>query len=312
MKKLFITNYVGLASRLETLPLAFMLKDYYDYEINLDWPDLNDFNVVGTKKRKFQLYHRLNLHKILNYNHPDRLISFQKFKNLNLRTQFGPPDYLLNKYYLSTYRKLKLNPLYIDKIIDFFTNFSDSPVVGVHIRRGDFILEKGDNYDATSQESVSVPTWWYKYVMKKIVEREPTVKFFVSYTGLKSDYKEIFDNFDCIKFNLNQKHFDNSSGHHSEGHAVCDLFALACCKVIIASPCSSFSHVAVNALGNKSLAILPRNKMTKNNPEYGSLSIWGKQARNLWYDSCRTNKNWNPINSVKNIPNLGTPDCSWF
>ena len=65
MKKLFITNYVGLASRLETLPLAFMLKDYYDYEINLDWPDLNDFNVVGTKKRKFQLYHRLNLHKIL-------------------------------------------------------------------------------------------------------------------------------------------------------------------------------------------------------------------------------------------------------
>ncbi len=55
MKKLFITNYVGLASRLETLPLAFMLTCYYDYEINLDWPDLNAFPVVGTKKRKFQL-----------------------------------------------------------------------------------------------------------------------------------------------------------------------------------------------------------------------------------------------------------------
>jgi hypothetical protein len=148
--------------------------------------------------------------------------------------------------------------------------------------------------------------------MGKIVEREPTVKFFVSYTGMKTDYPEIFDNFDCINFKINQKHSDDYHGHRSDGHAVCDLFALACCTVIIASPCSSFSHVAANALGNKSIAILPRNKMNKMNPEFGSLSIWGKQARNHWYDSCRTNKNWNLINTSKEIPSLGTPDFSWF
>ena len=312
MKNLFITNYVGLASRLETLPLAFMLKDYYAYEINLDWPDLTDFNVVGSKRKKFRLHHRLNLKKILSLNVPEDLSNLRKHKNLNLRSQFGVPDYLISKYYLPTYQRIKLNPVYIYQLHDFFLKHSESSVVGVHIRRGDFILEKGDSYDATEQESVSVPTWWYVYVMSKIVELNSSVKFFISYTGHESAYKEIFDKFDCITFRTHQKHSDDYFGHFSEGHAVCDLFALACCNVIIASPCSSFSHVAVNALGNKSIAILPRNKMSKNRPEYGSLSIWGKQSRNLWYDSCRSNENWQRIHSLNDIPSLKPADCKWF
>ncbi len=51
-KKLFISNYVGLASRFETLAMAFMIKDYFGHEIILDWPDLDDFNVLETKKGK--------------------------------------------------------------------------------------------------------------------------------------------------------------------------------------------------------------------------------------------------------------------
>jgi hypothetical protein len=312
MKKLFVTDYVGLASRLETLPLAFMLRDYFGFEIHLDWPDLIDFNVIGSKRSKFRFHHRLSLKKILCYKHPHDLHEIQKYKNLNLRTQFGPPDYLLGKYYLPTYKRLKLNPRHVIKLVDFFNDFSDTPVVGVHIRRGDFILEKGDYYDAGSQESTSVPTWWYQHVMNEIVKINQDVKFFVSFTGKKSDYPEIFDNFDCINFNSTQKHSDNYFGHKSEGHAVCDLFALACCSLIIASPCSSFSHVAANALGNKSVAILPRKKMHKSNPGFGSMSIWGKQARSLWYDSCINNLNWDVINSSTDIPLITGPDYSWF
>ena len=42
---------LDLASRFETLAMAFMIKDYFGHEIILDWPDLDDFNVLETKKR---------------------------------------------------------------------------------------------------------------------------------------------------------------------------------------------------------------------------------------------------------------------
>lgn len=311
-KKLFISNYVGLASRFETLAMAFMIKDYFGHEIILDWPDLDDFNVLETKKGKLWPQYRLNWFKILNYKHPNDFLRLQQKKYLSLRTQYGPPDYLLNKYYLSSYRKIKLNPNHIINIIDFFKQAEHRPIVGVHIRRGDFILEGEDSYNATRQESLSVPTWWYVHVMNEIKKREPNVSFFVSYTGSESDYPEIFDNFDCLTYEPHFQYSDNSKGHYSEKHAVIDLFALACCKMIIASPCSSFSHVAVNALGSESIAILPKNKMNKKKPEYGMMSLWGRQARNIWYDSCRSNENWELIISAKDLPDLSQPDLSWF
>jgi hypothetical protein len=39
MKRVFITEYVGLSTRLETLAMAFMNSDYYGHEVCIDWKD---------------------------------------------------------------------------------------------------------------------------------------------------------------------------------------------------------------------------------------------------------------------------------
>jgi hypothetical protein len=311
MKKLFVTNYVGLASRLETLPLAFLLRDYLGHNVYLDWPDLGDFNVIGAQHKKFRLYHRFNLVKKHTFQIPEDLY-YLKSKNINLRTQFGFPSNHLKKYYLSTYERIKLNPHHIYELSKLFSKYANSPIVGVHIRRGDFVLSDDQYYDATTKESLAVPNWWYLHVMGELVKWNPDIKFFVSFTGSKSHYTEIFDSFDCITFTPQKKYPDNYFGHISDGHAVCDLFALACCSVVIASPCSSFSHVAVNALGPKSTALLPLIKMNKNRPAFGKMCLWGKQARNAWYDSCRTNRNWERVQVAENVSNIKPADYGWL
>jgi hypothetical protein len=53
----------------------------------------------------------------------------------------------------------------------------------------------------------------------------------------------------------------SNPGHRASTHPVADLFALACCEVIVATPLSSFSHFAANALGPSTTCVVPPQRM---------------------------------------------------
>ena len=41
MKKIFITDYVGLSTRLEALAIAFLISERFGHQICLDWQELD-------------------------------------------------------------------------------------------------------------------------------------------------------------------------------------------------------------------------------------------------------------------------------
>jgi hypothetical protein len=65
---------------------------------------------------------------------------------------------------------------------------------------------------------------------------------------------------------------------------VVDLFGLACCTTLIATPTSSFSHWAANCLGPPTRAILPPPRTTRAEPGWGVCEIRGGVALD-WRDA---------------------------
>jgi len=58
---------------------------------------------------------------------------------------------------------------------------------------------------------------------------------------------------------------------------VADLFALACCPVILATPISGYSHWAANALGRPSTCIVPLPGATRDKPSKGIVNLYGRR-----------------------------------
>jgi hypothetical protein len=63
-----------------------------------------------------------------------------------------------------------------------------------------------------------------------------------------------------------------------------DLFGLACCTTLLATPTSSFSHWAANVLGPPTRAILPPPRTTRSQPEWGVAEMRGGVALD-WRDA---------------------------
>ena len=57
--KLFIDEFVGISNRLETLPLAFAIRQAYGHDIVLDWHELDSMSVDGTARGKVGVLARL-------------------------------------------------------------------------------------------------------------------------------------------------------------------------------------------------------------------------------------------------------------
>jgi hypothetical protein len=73
-------------------------------------------------------------------------------------------------------------------------------------------------------------------------------------------------------------------GHVSAGHPVADLFGLACCTALVATPTSSFSHWAANVLGPPTQFVIPPPRTTREAPAWAVGSLRGGVALD-WRDA---------------------------
>ncbi|MDB6122355.1 MAG: hypothetical protein JWQ71_1348 [Pedosphaera sp.] len=309
MKKLFITDYVGLSTRLEALALAFVISDYYGHEVCLDWPELDSFKVVGAKEQGLGIAGRMGALRMRNYS--DEL--FYKIKDHDkviLRTHKGPA-HLLERYYIPTAQRVKLRPDYVYQIRETFGRYANRPVVGVHIRRGDFKVANGDVFDANHTEWPGTPTWWYEFVLGKIAAVHKNAAFFISCTGDSDSFQELKKNFDVFELPTSSPYGYKGPDHDSKRHPMADLFALACCNVIVGSTCSTFSHYAANALGAPSTCLVPPPKTRRDDPQCGSLDLYGKGAY-TWYKSCREGTNLKLIAKQADLPEAKPVQFKWL
>jgi len=172
-------------------------------------------------------------------------------------------------------------------ICDTFAPYANRPVVGVHIRRGDFMVLNQDAFDVHSSEWHAAPDWWFEHVMGRIQEAVPNVAFFVSCSGSLKDFPNICNKFDVFDLPGNAPVGLKTSGHVSRVHPAADLFALGCCQTLIGSSCSNFTHYAANMLGGASnLLIPPHYKIEASAPEFCLTNLHGKGAQD-WLAACR-------------------------
>jgi hypothetical protein len=204
-------------------------------------------------------------------------------RNIILRG-FGGPKEKMTPVYLDTASRLELSDPIRAEIAAVFRRTGGRPVVGVHLRQADFPLLSENVYDLRQAPFSAVPVWWYEWVMERIIRRQPDVVFLVCHNGKADAVEALKRNFDICEVGLPNSYERTQVGHHSTHHPVADLFALACCPVVLATPVSSFSHYAANVLGSESVCLMPPTQMSRNAPAAVRPRVFGK-VLSEWLDA---------------------------
>jgi hypothetical protein len=273
--RLYIDEFVGISNRLETLPLAFAIRKAYGHEIVLDWRELDSFRVDETRRGKVRILARLGAERVRNCD-AERFASLRNRKII-LRSLNGPSE-ILDPIYMEVARKIHLNANLAGSIRETFASVKDRPVIGVHIRHGDFVVVNENRYDVIGAEWPAVPIWWYEKTMAAIIKREKNACFFLSCTGDPAAYTSLHRNFDLFTLEIRSHYgYKETSTHKSTVNPVADLFALACCPVLLATPISGYSHWAANVLGGPTTSIVPIPGATPDEPAMGRLQMYGRR-----------------------------------
>jgi len=157
MPRLYIDEFVGISNRLETLPLAFAIRKAYGHDIVLDWHELDSFSVDETTRSKLRIFSKLGALRVRSCDRA--LFDTLGGRKIILRSLNGPSE-MLDPIYLEVARRVKLASELRRDITRTFDQLRGKPVVGVHIRHGDYELESADVY-RVDREWPAVPTWWY-------------------------------------------------------------------------------------------------------------------------------------------------------
>lgn len=272
MPTVYIDDFVGVSNKLETLPMAFAIRKAFGHEIVLDWPELDSFRVEDTRRGSVRILARIGAIRVRCCD--DRLFNSLRRRKIILRSLDGPP-YRLDPIYMEVASRIRLDPGLSGRVRSAFDAFGERPVVGIHLRRGDYGLSPGEVYDCLRVEWPAVPLWWYEHVMGAIVRKRKDVAFFLSATGDPDSYTALRKNFDVMSLDVDNPYGYKGAGHASRAHPVADLFALACCPVILATPLSGYSHWAANVFGGPSVCLVPLSGATPSDPAIGKLSLYG-------------------------------------
>jgi hypothetical protein len=310
MPKLYIDEFVGISNRLEALPYAFAVRQAYGHDIVLDWHELDSFSVDDTSRGKVRLLARLGALRIRD-DSAETVFDHLHDRKIILRALEGPDD-KLTAVYLETARRLHLAPHLAGAVRATFARAQGRPVVGVHIRQGDYQLASDERYSIEGKEWPAVPVWWYYQQMERIRARQPDVCFFLACTGDPAAFREMHENFELLTLDVRSHYHYKGPDHDSMVNPVADLFALACCPVILATPISGYSHWAANALGAPSDAIVPLPGATRTDPLAGWVRLYGQRMAH-WRTAGRTGRNTTPLDAALSGIDLARPaDTAWL
>lgn len=281
MKKIYISNFSGLGNRLEALVIAALIADRWGHGIFLDWPEKDSLAVAGTGKGWIKPWERIGSLKLRDFGE-DELAQLGEQRIISLRSTYGPRE-RQRRYVLPTAARLKAHPRIAEAIRASFAPFAGRPAIAVHIRQGDFHVAD-DTYDATAHRHPAPGLWWYEHLMREYARAFPGVWFVVGYSGDPAALSRLQAQFDVVTLPAVFGYRTLLPGHVSAGHPVADLFGLACCTTLLATPTSSFSHWAANALGPPTRVILPPPRTTRARPEWGVCELRGAVALD-WRDA---------------------------
>jgi len=307
-KRIYIEAFCGLCNRLEVFVLAYAIHRAFGHEIVLGWPELDVLQIAGTRRGTPGLCGRWGALRVRKCN-SETFQDLAPERKIILRGFSGPEEWM-SAVYEEAVSKVTLHPALAGEVMAVFRRIGSRPMVGVHLRQGDFPLLSGQDYDLSQGRLCAVPAWWYESVMQAIVRRQPDVCFLVCHNGGTETASRLKKNFDVIEMPVANP-YRNDPGHRSSLHPVADLFALACCPVILGTPVSSFSHYAANVLGSESVCLLPPPRMSMDQPAVVRIRGY-KQLLDHWVHACLRGENEPLSPSLEGIE-LGRPaETQWL
>lgn len=307
-KKIYISHFSGLGNRLETLVLARMIRAAHGHDIYLDWPEMDSLRIEGTYTGRIAPWERLISRKQRDFDLAG-LQAMARHRVINLRATYGPRA-LQRDYVLPTAASLRPHPRIAQAIREALAPYAGRPLVAVHIRRGDFSIAEAD-YDALASRHPAPALWWYVHVMQAFRRRHPDLCFLLGYSGDRTTLAQLRQEFDIVTLPRVFAYQPLLPGHEAEGHPVVDLFGMACCSVLIATPTSSFSHWAGNLLGVRSRVVLPPVRMQRAQPHFGIADLWGAVLLD-WREAAEQGRAVEPIETDAAIPAVQPAQTDWL
>ena len=307
-KKVYLSNFSGLGNRLESLVLATMIQDHFGHQIFLDWPEAESLQVAGTRAGRLPTWERLFMQKVRDFDQA-QLESLKDVRVISLRSTYGPRE-LQRRYVLPAAARLRPHPRIAAAIRETLSPFGERPVVAVHIRQGDFHVFD-DVYDATGHRHPAPALWWYEHAMDASARAFPGVDFALGFSGDPQALAGLKARFEIVSFPAPFSYQALLPGHRSEGHPVADLFGLACCTILIATPTSSFSHWAANMLGARTRTLLPPPRMTRDEPALGVADLWGSVLLD-WRDAAEKGAGVAPLARGVPLPAPSAALTQWL
>jgi Glycosyl transferase family 11 len=308
-KRVYISNFAGLGNRLETLVLAAMIEGQFGHRIVLDWPERTSLRISGTTSGRILPWLRLGAKKVRDFGESE-FASLGEHSRIILRATYGPEE-RQQQYLLPTAARLSPSQEILRSILDAVDPIRTRPLVGVHIRHGDFRLPAGDSYDARDNRHPAVPLWWYEHVMSMFKERFPDVCFLLCFSGDNAIMHNLRKQFHIVMPEKLEGYRPLLAGHVSAGHPVSDLFALACCTTLIASPTSSFSHWAANMLGPETHCILPPPIVSRSQPAQNAVRLYGQILRN-WRAAAESGTYCSRVATGDELPTPRPAQLDWL
>jgi hypothetical protein len=308
-KRVYIENCCGLCNRLEIFVLASAIQRAYGHQIVLGWPELDVLKIDGTRHGTPGLLGRWGAIRLRSCD-IEAFAELAGCKNIILRG-FGGPEEKMAPIYLETASKIKLRAPLAAAVSAFFRKIGPRPVVGIHLRQGDFPLLSEEVYDLNKALLSAVPLWWHEWVMNAILQRQPDVCFLVCQTQAEQAVATLRKNFEIAELPIGNP-YQGTTGHQSSNHPVAELFALACCPVILATPVSSFSHYAANVLGGESICLMPPPQMKKGDRAIVRSHVHGKLLQHWVNASCHGWRTELPPASLEGVDLGQAARCGWL
>jgi hypothetical protein len=302
-RTVFVGDFAGLANRLESLNIAFAIRARGGHQVVLDWPELDRLDIAETQAGTMPAWRRLLRHKPREIAADAALDRAARAGTVDLRIFYGEAP-ALDRLYRENVGRVRLRREAANEVAGAMR--CATPVIGVHVRRGDFPGADAERYAAGSGRHVAVPLWWYVAMMDRYAAAYPGVRFFVSMNGRLADVPALAERSDV--FSLEGRGSPSRrAGHAAEVHPADDLFALACCSVILATPMSSFSHWAAHVLGPASTAIIPAEGATAAQPGFRCLRLAGQRLR-AWNRASKDTA----AAADEVLPAPAPPDTAWL
>ena len=262
----------------------------------------------GTRRGRIPPWERWRSLKLRDFDEA-RLATLGDARIINLRATYGPRE-LQRRYVLPTAARLHAHARIAAAVRETLGRFGSRPAVGVHLRQGDFQVS-GDVYEATAHRHSAPGLWWYEHVMSAYARAFPDVYFVLGYSGDSEALARLREKFELVCLPRVFRYVPFLPGHRSAGHPVVDLFGLACCTTLVATPTSSFSHWAANLLGPRTKTILPPPRTTRAEPRFGIADLHGCVVLD-WRDAAERGISVAPVPAGAAPPPPSPPVTEWL